>query len=264
MRFHVLTIFPAMFQSPLSESIIARAVGKGIVRIDVHDIREHTRDRHRSVDDYPFGGGYGMVMKPEPLFDAVDAVRAAAAPPADTPVILLTPQGTPLTQPLVERLATFSDLIMICGRYEGVDERVRRHLATHEISIGDYVLSGGELPAMVIIDSVTRLIPGAVGSIESTQDDSFTTGLLQYPHYTRPSQYGVWQTPPVLLSGNHAEIARWRREQALRRTLERRPDLLTTSALSESDRRFLDELRQSLQSDDASHHSPESDNPPPC
>lgn len=242
MRFHVLTIFPAMFQSPMSESIIARAVAKGLVRIDIHDIREYATDRHRSVDDYPFGGGYGMVMKPEPLFAAARAVKAQASLGEDAPTLLLTPQGEPLTQPLVEELAAFSDLVMICGRYEGVDERARQGLATREISIGDYVLSGGELAAMVVIDAVTRLVPGAVGSIESTQDDSFTTGLLQHPHYTRPAVWEGVSAPDVLLSGNHAEIARWRRRESLRRTLERRPDLLTAADLSDEDRRFLDEI----------------------
>lgn len=239
MRFYVLTIFPAMFDSPLSESIIARAVQKGIVQIDIRDIRDHALDKHRSVDDYPFGGGYGMVMKPEPIFDAVAALKSDAALDAQTPVILLTPQGAPLTQPLAERLADCSDLILICGRYEGVDERVRRHIATHEISIGDYVLSGGEIAAMVVIDAVTRLIPGALGSIESAQDDTFTTGLIQYPQYTRPADFRGLQVPDILLSGNHAEIARWRRRQSLIRTLARRPDLLQAADLSPQDREFL-------------------------
>ena len=239
MRFYVLTIFPAMFDSPMSESIIARAVQNGIVQINIRDIRDYATDKHRSVDDYPFGGGYGMVMKPEPIFDAVHALQTDAALPAQTPVILLTPQGEPLTQPLTERLAAHSDVILICGRYEGVDERVRRHIATHEISIGDYVLSGGELAAMVIIDAVTRLLPGALGSIESAQDDTFTTGLIQHPQYTRPADFRGIQVPDVLLSGNHAQIARWRRQQSLIRTLIRRPDLLQSANLSPQDRQFL-------------------------
>lgn len=249
MRFYVLTIFPAMFDSPLSESIIARAVQNGIVQINIRDIREHAKDKHRSVDDYPFGGGYGMVMKPEPIFDAVSALKADAALDPQTPVVLLTPQGAPLTQPLAERLAAHSDLILICGRYEGVDERVRQRIATHEISIGDYVLSGGELAAMVVIDAVTRLLPGALGSIQSAQDDTFATGLIQHPHYTRPADFRGMQVPDVLLSGNHAQIARWRRRQSLIRTLARRPDLLQSADLSPQDREYLEEHRTSDQTD---------------
>ena len=244
MRFHVLTIFPGMFAGPLSESIIARAVQRGLVRIDLHDIRDYATDKHRSVDDYQYGGGYGMLMKPEPIFRAARAVKAAAALDDAAPVILLTPQGTPLTQPIAERLAAHDDIVLICGRYEGVDERVREHVATCEISVGDYVLSGGELAAMIIIDAVTRLIPGAVGSIESTQDDSFSTGLLQYPQYTRPAVYEGGEVPSALLSGNHAEIERWRRRESLRRTLERRPDLLHSADLTDDDRRFIAELRE--------------------
>lgn len=233
-----------MFDSPMSESIIARAVQNGIVQINIRDIREHAKDKHRSVDDYPFGGGYGMVMKPEPIFDAVSALKSDAALAPQTPVVLLTPQGAPLTQPLAERLAAHSDLILICGRYEGVDERVRQHIATHEISIGDYVLSGGELAAMVVIDAVTRLLPGALGSIESAQDDTFTTGLIQYPQYTRPADFRGMRVPDVLLSGNHAQIARWRRRQSLARTLARRPDLLQSADLSPQDREYLAQRRQ--------------------
>ena len=243
MRFHVLTIFPAMFHGPMSESIIARAIERDLVEVNLHDIRDYATDRHRSVDDYPYGGGYGMVMKPEPIFDAVRSVKSGADLSDDTPVILLTPQGTPLTQPIVERLATFDDLLVICGRYEGVDERVREHVATCEISVGDYVLSGGELAAMVIVDAVTRLIPGAVGSIESTEDDSFSTGLLQFPQYTRPAVYEGSEVPDVLLSGNHGEIERWRRRESLRRTLERRPDLLLDADLTDEERQFVDGLR---------------------
>ena len=244
MRFHVLTIFPAMFDSPMSESIIARAVERQLVEINIHDIRDYTTDRHRSVDDYPYGGGYGMVMKPEPIFDAVSGVRASAALADATPVILLTPQGEPLTQPVVERLSAHDDLVLICGRYEGVDERVRRDLATCEISVGDYVLSGGELAAMIVIDAVTRLIPGSVGSIESTQNDSFATGLLQFPQYTRPADFRGKRVPDVLLSGNHAEIAQWRKRESLRRTLHRRPDLLDNANLTPNDQKTLDDLRR--------------------
>ncbi len=244
MRFHVLTIFPAMFDGPMSESIVARAVERGLVEINLHDIRDYTTDRHRSVDDYPYGGGYGMVMKPEPIFEAVGSVRESADLKGAPPVILLTPQGTPLTQRIVERLATYDDLVLICGRYEGVDERVRERIATCEISVGDYVLSGGELAAMVVIDAVTRLIPGAVGSIESTQNDSFSTGLLQFPQYTRPSVYEGSEVPEVLLSGNHGEIERWRRRESLRRTLERRPELLNDADLTAEEWEFISELRE--------------------
>ena len=242
MRFHVLTIFPGMFHGPLSESIIARAIERGLVEVGLHDIRDYALDKHHSVDDYPYGGGFGMVMKPEPIFRAVNCLKKTACLPASAPVILLTPQGTPLTQPVVERLATYDDLVIICGRYEGVDERVHERIATCEISVGDYVLSGGELAAMVIIDAVTRLIPGAVGSIESTQDDSFSTGLLQFPQYTRPSTYDGHEVPAVLLSGNHAEIERWRRLESLRRTLERRPDLLDAADLTDEERQFIEGL----------------------
>ncbi|MCH8206463.1 MAG: tRNA (guanosine(37)-N1)-methyltransferase TrmD, partial [Chloroflexi bacterium] len=226
MRFHVMTIFPGMFSSPLAESIIARALDRGLVEIELHDLRERTHDRHRTVDDYPFGGGPGMILKPEPLFEAVEALCASSREGDAVPVVLLTPQGRTLTQGIVERLAQRAELVLICGRYEGVDERVRQHLVTEEISIGDYVLSGGELAAMVLIDAVARLIPGVVGSAESTQAGSFTTGLLQHPQYTRPADFRGWAVPDVLTSGNHAEIARWRRRESLRRTFHRRPDLL--------------------------------------
>ncbi len=242
----MLTIFPAMFDGPLSESIISRAVERGLVRINLHDIRDYATDKHRSVDDYPYGGGYGMVMKPEPIFDAYAAVKDTASLGEDTPVVLLTPQGTPFSQPIAERLATLDDIVLICGRYEGVDERVREHVANCELSVGDYVLSGGELAAMVVIDAVTRLIPGAVGSIESTQDDSFSTGLLQFPQYTRPAEHEGGKVPDILLSGNHGEIEKWRRRESLRRTYHRRPDLLDSAALSDGDRRFIDSLRPNV------------------
>ena len=240
LRFHVLTLFPRMFESPFAEGIIQRAREKGLVDLDLVDIRDFAHDRHRTVDDYQFGGGPGMLMKPEPLFEAVASVRPAGA---KTPVILLSPQGRTLTQGIVEELAELDEIVLICGRYEGVDERVRQQLATDEISIGDYVLGGGELAAMVVVESVSRLAEGVVGSFESTQDDSFTTGLLQHPQYTRPAEFRGWETPEVLRSGNHEEIARWRRREALRRTYERRPDLLKSAPLSEEDIAFLDTLR---------------------
>ncbi len=243
MRFHVLTIFPGMFASPLSEGTVKRAMERGLVEVHLHNIRDYTHDRHRTVDDYPFGGGGGMVMKPGPLFEAVESLRAARQVATDSPVILLSPQGRTLTQRIVEELAARRELVLICGRYEGVDERVREHLATDELSIGDYVLSGGELAAMVVIEAVTRLVPGAVGFQEATRDDTFTTGLLQYPQYTRPADFRGWSVPEVLLSGNHGEVARWRRRESLRRTYLHRPDLLESTPLSEEDRRFIEELK---------------------
>jgi tRNA (guanine37-N1)-methyltransferase len=228
-----------MFESPFAEGIIKRAQEQGLVELDLVDIRDFAHDRHRTVDDYQFGGGPGMLMKPEPLFEAVESVRPAGA---DTPVILLSPQGRTLTQTVVEELAGLEETVLICGRYEGVDERVRQHLATDEISIGDYVLGGGELAAMVVIEAVSRLSEGVVGSYESTQDDSFTTGLLQHPQYTRPAEFRGWDVPEVLRSGNHEEIARWRRREALRRTYERRPDLLGSARLASEDVAFLETL----------------------
>jgi tRNA (guanine37-N1)-methyltransferase len=242
MRFHVLTLFPGMFTGPFDEGIIARARRSGVLDIRAHDIRDQAHDRHRTVDDYTFGGGPGMLMKPRPIFEAVEAVRASAGLDDGVPVVLMSPQGRRLTQPIVEEFARNDDLVLICGRYEGVDERVRQHLATDEISIGDYVLGGGELAAMVLIEAVSRLVAGVVGSMESTEDDSYTTGLLQHPLYTRPAEYRGMAVPEVLLSGDHAEIARWRRRESLRRTLQRRPDLLDTAELSDEDRKLLDQL----------------------
>ena len=228
-----------MFESPFDEGIIKRAREKGLVDLNLVDIRDFAHDRHRTVDDYQFGGGPGMLMKPEPLFEAVASVGGGGS---ETPVILMSPQGRTLTQGIVEELADMDEIVLICGRYEGVDERVRQHLATDEISIGDYVLGGGELAAMVVIESVSRLAAGVVGSFESTQDDSFTTGLLQHPQYTRPAEFLGWAAPEILRSGNHEEIARWRRREALRRTYERRPDLLESAPLTAEDAAFLDTL----------------------
>ena len=231
-----------MFTGPFDEGIIARARKSGVLDIRAHDIRDQAHDRHRTVDDYTFGGGPGMLMKPGPIFEAVETVRASAGLDDGVPVVLMSPQGRRLTQPIVEELSRNDDLVLICGRYEGVDERVRQHLATDEISIGDYVLGGGELAAMVLIEAVSRLVAGVVGSMESTEDDSYTTGLLQHPLYTRPAEYRGMAVPDVLLSGDHAEIARWRRRESLRRTLQRRPDLLDTADLSDEDRKLLDQL----------------------
>ncbi len=239
MRFDILTLFPEMFRGPFDESIIRRGQDKGLVSIVLHQIREYATDRHQTVDDSPYGGGAGMVMKPEPLSACITAARLQN--PAAT-VLLTTPRGTPLTHQLAVELAGKSGLIIVCGRYEGVDERVHELHVDLELSIGDYVLSGGELAAMVVVDSITRLVPGVLGSDESAADDSFSDGLLEYPQYTRPAAFCGLTVPEVLLSGNHARIAQWRRQQALQRTLERRPDLLQSAPLSEHDRRLLAEL----------------------
>lgn len=241
MRFDVFSLFPSVIRPYLEISILQRAIEKGLLEVHLHDIRAYTTDKHHITDDAPFGGGGGMVMKPEPIFTAVESVLGS--PPA-CPVILLTPQGRTYTQQVASELAGYSHLALLCGRYEGIDERVREHLVTDEISIGDYVLTGGELPALILIDSITRLIPGALGDPDGAQDDSFASGLLEYPHYTRPAEFRGWHVPEVLLSGNHAEIARWRRQQALLRTWKRRPDLLEKADLSESDRRFLASLEK--------------------
>jgi tRNA (guanine37-N1)-methyltransferase len=213
-----------MFEGPFDESIVKRAVDSGLVSIFIHNIRDFTHDKHRTVDDSPYGGGSGMLLKPEPLFEGVEAIRAEINDDS-APVILLTPQGRLLCHEVAQELSTRSSLILICGRYEGVDERVREHLATDAISIGEYVLTGGELAAMVVMDAVARLLPGVLGSEEAARDDSYSNGLLEYPQYTRPSEYRGWRVPEVLLSGNHQEIARWRGEQAIKRTLERHAGL---------------------------------------
>ncbi|HEY8490896.1 MAG TPA: tRNA (guanosine(37)-N1)-methyltransferase TrmD [Dehalococcoidia bacterium] len=238
MRIDILTIFPGMFQGPFDHSIVRRAVDAGLVSIHVHDIRAFTTDRHHVVDDYPYGGGAGMVMKPEPIFAAVEGVLPQA--PERGPVILMSPQGRRFHQGLAAELARERRLLLICGHYEGVDERVREHLATDEISIGDYVLSGGELPAMVVVDAVVRLLPGVLGSAESVAEESYAGGLLEYPQYTRPAEFRGWRVPAILLSGHHAEIARWRRRQSLLRTALRRPDLLERAHVTEEERRWLE------------------------
>jgi tRNA (guanine37-N1)-methyltransferase len=232
MHIHILTLFPDMFTGPFSESIIKRAIDNGLVNIEIHNIRDYTYDRHHVVDDYPYGGGPGMVLKPEPLFTAVEAIKGAS----EMPVLLLTPQGRLFDQRVAEEHAKCKEMILICGHYEGVDERVREHLVTDEISIGDYILSGGELAAMVVVDTLVRQLPGALGSEESVGDDSHTSGILEYPQYTRPHSFRGWDVPDVLLSGNHGEIASWRREQSLRRTIKRRPDLLGRVELSDKDK----------------------------
>ncbi len=244
MRFHVLTLFPEAFALPLQFSIVARAVQRGQVTIEATDIRDHTHDAHGTADDYQFGGGHGMVMKPEPVFEATEATLSGYSNEerGKIPIILTTPQGELLTQRLVEELACAPAIAVICGHYAGVDERIAGGLATRHISTGDYVLTGGELPAMIIIDAVTRLLPEVVGSPESVAGDSITTGLLQHPLYTRPAEYRGMTVPNVLLSGHHAEIDRWRRRKSLERTLEHRPDLLPMADLTDDDRRYLASL----------------------
>ncbi len=220
MRIVLLTLFPEMFTGPVDVSIIQRARKSGLLDLRVHNLRDYTHDNYKTVDDRPFGGGPGMVLKPEPIFEAVEAVAHEA-----TRVILMSPTGRPFDQTAARNLAREERLLFICGAYEGVDERVRQELADDELSIGDYILTNGSLAAMVVIDAVTRLLPGAVGDELSAMDESFSQGLLEYPHYTRPAEYRGWKVPPVLLSGNHAEIEKWRREQAAMRTQMRRPDL---------------------------------------
>ncbi len=221
MKIDVLTLFPAMFAGPLDESIVKRARQAGILDLKVHNLRDYAHDRHKTVDDRPFGGGPGMLLKPEPLFEAVEALARE-----NTRVILLSPAGRTFNQAIARELAQLDDLLLISGHYEGFDERVREELADDELSIGDYVLTNGSLPVMVIVDAVTRLLPGALGDDESAHEESFSHGLLEYPQYTRPAEFRGMKVPEVLLSGNHAEIAKWRAEQSRLRTRERRPDLL--------------------------------------
>ena len=240
LKVDIVTIFPKMVQAPLEEGIVGRAIERGLLDVRVHDLREHTRDRHRVVDDVPFGGGPGMVLKPEPLFRALEHIRETRGEPGS--VILTSPDGPLLNQSVARRLSGLEHIVVLCGRYEGVDDRVRRHLATEELSIGDYVVSGGELPALVIVDAVARLVPGIVGDEQSVARDSFARGLLDYPQFTRPAEFRGMTVPAVLLSGHHAEIERWRRREALARTLQRRPDLLEQVTLDPDDQRLLREL----------------------
>lgn len=221
MRIDILTLFPGMFKGPLDESMVGRAASRGLLTIGVHNIRDHARGRHQVVDDYPYGGGAGMVMKPDVLFAAVEAMRGE-----DSRVVLMSAQGRPFDQEIAKELSACPHLVLVCGHYEGFDERVIDHLADDQISIGDYVLTGGELAAMVVCDAVARLVPGVLGAEESAVEESFVGGLLEYPHYTRPPEFREWRVPDVLLSGDHAKVASWRRHQSLLRTLRRRPDLL--------------------------------------
>lgn len=241
MRIDIVTIFPGFFDSPLHESLLGKACRKGLLDVRVHDLREHTTDRHRVTDDYPYGGGAGMVMKPEPLFAAVEKLREEQPPGT---VALLSPRGRLWNQRLAEEFSGRERLILLCGRYEGEDERVREALVDDEISIGDYVLNGGETAALVLVESLARMIPGVVGAAESVERDSFSSGLLDYPHFTRPPVFRGMEVPTVLLSGNHADIERWRRKEALRLTQKRRPEMLSKAALTKEDRRLLDEIAE--------------------
>lgn len=242
MRIDIFCLFPHMFDGPLSESMLKHARERGLVDIVVHDIRAFTHDAHHTTDDYPYGGGAGMVMKPEPIFEAVESLKKDGDI-TGVPTILLTPQGRLFNQSIARELSLHKRLIFICGHYEGVDERVSQFLATDHISIGDYVLTSGELAAAVVVDAVVRLLPGVLGSQASLLDESHSSGLLEYPQYTRPAVYRQWAVPPVLLSGDHGKIARWRRQQALLRTLKRRPDLLEKTALKREDSDLLETLK---------------------
>jgi tRNA (guanine37-N1)-methyltransferase len=238
MRFDILSLFPEMFGGYFSQSILGRAQAAGLVSIAVHNLRDYAAGKHRVTDEPPYGGGGGMVLKAEPIFRAAEAIQALGGD-EPAPLVLLTPQGRPYTQQVATEWAALPRLILLCGRYEGIDERVRQHLVSDEVSIGDYVLTGGELAAMVIVDSVTRLLPGVLGAEDAAGKDSYATGILEGPHYTRPPIFRSWAVPEVLRSGHAAQIARWRRETALRRTWQRRPDLLLTADLDEADRAFL-------------------------
>jgi len=240
MRIDILTLFPPMFEGPFGFGIFQRAIDNGLVEINLINIRDYTHDKHHTADDYPYGGGAGMVLKPGPVFEAVEAIKTAVS--EAPPVILLSPQGRPFSHEIAVELAMKPHLVFICGHYEGIDERVAERLATDEISIGDYVLTGGEVPAMVVIDAVLRLVPGVLGSEASPAEDSHAAGLLEYPQYTRPADFRGWKVPEVLLSGNHARIARFRREQIIRRTLERRPELLERADLGREDKQLVERL----------------------
>jgi len=242
MHFEILTLFPGIFDGVFELSIVKRAQDAGLVTINLHNIRDYASGRHRVTDDTPYGGGGGMIMKPEPIFAAAEAVLGEKL--GEVPIILLTPKGRSFSQTVARELSCHERLLLICGRYEGIDERVHRHLATDAVSIGDYVLAGGEIPAMVIVEALTRLLPGALGDPSAIFEDSHAENLLEYPHYTRPPVFRGFRVPDVLLSGHHAEIVRWRRQQALRRTWERRPDLLRGARLNATDRAYLSRIEK--------------------
>ena len=256
MQFEVFTLLPEVFPPYLESSILKRAAQRGLINVRVHNIRDYTHDKHHVTDDTPYGGGGGMVMKPEPIFEAVETVLGLASPQTppepvpNIPIILLTPQGRVFNQRVAEELSAHKRITLLCGRYEGVDERVREHLVTDEISIGDYVLTGGELPALMIIDAVSRLLPGVLGDPTGAEDDSHSMGLLEYPHYTKPAEFRGWKVPDVLASGDHAKIDKWRREQALTRTYKKRPDMLDKAELSEKDKKFIQGLNSEVEDQD--------------
>ena len=249
MQFEVFTLLPEVFPPYLESSILQRARQRGLIDVRVHNIRDYTHDKHHTTDDTPYGGGGGMVMKPEPVFEAIESVLGLdpgqAKPPA-IPVVLLDPQGRIFTQRVAEEFAHHERIALLCGRYEGVDERIRQYLVTDEISIGDYVLTGGELPALMIIDAVSRLISGVLGDPTGAEDDSHSMGLLEYPHYTKPSEFRGWKVPDILLSGDHAKIERWRREQALTRTFHKRPDMLEKAELDKEDKKIVERLKSKV------------------
>ena len=243
MQFEVFTLLPEVFPPYLESSILLRAHQRGLVSVNVYNIRDYTHDKHHTTDDTPYGGGGGMIMKVEPVFEAIENVLGLgphqSQPHSAPPIIMLTPQGRVFTQSIAEELSQYERIALLCGRYEGLDERIREHLITDEISIGDYVLTGGELPALILIDAVSRLIPGVLGDPDGAADDSHATGLLEYPHYTRPPEFRGWKVPEILLSGDHGKVDQWRREQSLLRTLARRPDLLEKLDLTEKEKLFL-------------------------
>ena len=249
MQFEVFTLLPEVFPPYLESSILKRAAQRGLIDVRIHNIRDYTHDKHNTTDDTPYGGGGGMVMKPEPVFEAIESVLELASHPSqpepvsNIPIILLTPQGRVFDQRVAEELSSHERIALLCGRYEGVDERIREHLVTDEISIGDYVLTGGELPALMIIDAVSRLLPGVLGDPTGAEDDSHSMGLLEYPHYTKPSSFRDWKVPDILLSGDHKKIEKWRREQALIRTFHKRPDMLEKAELSAADKKFIASLK---------------------
>jgi tRNA (guanine37-N1)-methyltransferase len=252
MEFDVFTLLPEVFPPYLESSILQRARQRGLIDVHIHNIRDWTTDKHHVTDDEPYGGGGGMVMKVEPVFAAVESVLGSSAYQTEggCPVILLTPQGRVFTQVVAMELVRHPRLALICGRYEGVDERIREHLVTDQISIGDYVLTGGELPALILIDALSRLLPGVLGDPDGPFDDSHASGLLEYPHYTRPPEFRGWGVPDILISGNHAKIAKWRREQSLRRTFKHRPDMLEKADLDQMDRKLLEIILQEEKPDE--------------
>ncbi|MCX6060310.1 MAG: tRNA (guanosine(37)-N1)-methyltransferase TrmD [Chloroflexi bacterium] len=254
MQFEVFTLLPEVFPSYLETSIIKRARERDLINVRVHNIRDYTHDKHHTTDDTPYGGGGGMVMKPDPVFEAIETILGlnteptSPEPDSNIPIILLTPQGRVFNQSIAQELSQHTRIFLICGRYEGIDERIREHLVTDEISIGDYVLTGGELPALILIDAIARLLPDVLGDPTGAQDDSHATGLLEYPHYTRPPEFRGWKTPDILLTGDHAKIDKWRREQSLLRTFNKRPDMLKKADLTKKDLNFIEGLKAEAES----------------